>query len=411
MGGMMSGMKRFMAQKTVWLGLVIMILIIALLGLAILGSTVNPVPRDLPVALVVADKGVDIPGRGSIRIGEQLREKLVAAQTPTGEPSPFKWTVLENEAEAVEGLDRQRYYAAIVLPDNLSASFGSLMSPAPQPAEVRVLVNQGKSAVAATMITQAVGNMMEGINTQLREQALAQIQQAQGGAVSVAQAKALAAPLAATFEAVHPIVRNTANGNAPVVLTQLAWMAALAACALLHVTGSKLGAAGGSNSGGWAVVCSTLVAGAIYAVVAAGAILFIPNVLFGLEIPDWSVTFLFLLLTVFSFFLLQTAVVSWIGLKGMPILVLLFFFGLPILSLPPEFLPTAAKEWLYAWIPFRFSVEGLRDLFYFRQGLNVAEPAAILGWIGVAGAALMILTVSKRRRVARVAAGSGDAAR
>lgn len=401
----MSGVKSFFAQKIVGLGLVVMIAVIALLGWAILGSTVNPVPKNMPIALVAADEGAEIPGRGKVNIGDTLREKLTAAQTPAGEPSPFAWTVLDNEREASDGLDRQQYYAAVVLPENLSAAFVSLMSPNPQAAGVKVLINQGKSGVAASMVTQAVGKMIEGINIQLREQALGQIQQNSGSAVSIAQAKALAAPLAASFEIVHPIVPNTANGNAPVVLTQLAWMAALAASALLYAAGSKL-----REAGRWTVVCSQLAAGAVYAAVAAGGELLISAGLFGLDIPDWTNTYLFLLLAVFSFFLLQSAILAWIGLKGMPVLVLLFFFGLPILSLPPEFLPVATRDWLYSWIPFRFSVEGLRDVIYFRQGLNVGSPAAVLGWIGAVSAVLMTASVVKRRDVGRSAAGIGRTA-
>jgi YhgE/Pip-like protein len=401
----MNGIRSFFAQKTVWIGLAAMIAVIAVLGWAILGSTVNPIPKNLPIALVAADRGAEIPGVGKVNVGEMIKQKLTTAQAPSGEASPFAWTVLDSETEALAGLDRQTYYAVMVLPDNLSANYISLMSPAPMSAGVRVLINQGKSGVAATMATQALGKMVEGINVQLREQAFVQIRQVGGSNVTIEQAKALAAPLAASFETVHPIAANTANGNAPVVLTQLAWLAALTASALLYLTGSKL-----KEAGRLAVVAAQLIAGAIYAAVAAGSELLISGSLFGLHVPDRTNTFLFLTLAVFCFFLLQSAVISWIGLKAMPILVLLFFFGLPILGLPPEFLPDTTRDWLYSWIPFRFSVEGLRDLFYFRQGLNVGAPAAILGWIGVAGAALMIVSVTKRRDVARGAAGIGGSA-
>lgn len=402
----MSGIRSFFAQKTVWIGLAAMIAVIAVLGWAILGSTVNPVPKNMPIALVAADRGAELPGAGKVNVGEMIKQKLTAAQAQAagGEAPPFAWTVLDSESEAMVGLDRQTYYAVMILPDNLSANYVSLLSPAPGTAGIRVLINQGKSGVAATMAAQALGKMVEGINAQLREQAFAQIQQARGTTVTITQAKALAAPLAASFETVHPIAANTANGNAPVVLTQLAWLAALTASALLYLTGGKL-----KEAGRLTVVAAQLIAGAVYAAVAAGSELLISGSLFGLRVPDWTNTFLFLMLAVFCFYLLQSAVISWIGLKGMPILVLLFFFGLPILGLPPEFLPDATRDWLYSWIPFRFSVEGLRDLFYFRQGLNVGAPAAILGWIGVAGAALMIASVTKRRDVASSAGIGGSA--
>ncbi|WP_158289499.1 YhgE/Pip domain-containing protein [Paenibacillus flagellatus] len=404
----MNGTKQYFAQKSVWAGLLAVVAIVALLGWAFVGSTVNPVPKRIPVALVAADKGADVPGKGRMNIGDVLKQKLTTEMTPTGEKSPFEWTVLDDEQAAAEGLDRQTFYAVVVLPETLSADFVALLSPQPKPAEVRVLVNQGKSGVAATMVTQAVGKMLEGANAALREQALGQLQQMKGDAVSIAQAKALAAPLAVTFQTVHPILPNTANGNAPVVLTQLAWISALAATVLLFVAAGKAGA---GASGGWGIAASQLIAGLAYAVVASAAILAVVGGLFGLDVPDVTETGLFLTLAVYSFFLLQSAIVNWIGLKGMPVLVLLFFFGLPILNLPPEFLPDAARDWLYSWIPFRFSAEGLRDLFYFRQGLNVGGPASVLGWIAAAGAVVLLASGAKRTKRAPEPSASVDAVR
>ena len=77
-------------------------------------------------------------------------------------------------------------------------------------------------------------------------------------------------------------------------------------------------------------------------------------------------TALFLSIT-FSFFLMISAVLSLVGLKGIGLFALLLFFGAPLLSLAPEMLSPFYQDWVYSWLPMKFMIEGLREIFFFEK--------------------------------------------
>ncbi|NOU71819.1 hypothetical protein GC098_10370 [Paenibacillus sp. LMG 31458] len=88
---------------------------------------------------------------------------------------------------------------------------------------------------------------------------------------------------------------------------------------------------------------------------AALSILWIAGQMFGLHIPDYEAIGWYLLFVCFVFFLVQTTVVSWLGVAGMLLFVLVFFFETPLLGVPPELLPAFSRRFLYDWLPLRFA--------------------------------------------------------
>ena len=90
----------------------------------------------------------------------------------------------------------------------------------------------------------------------------------------------------------------------------------------------------------------------------------------GVNIPDYMDTALFLAISSFAFFLMITAVLWVVGFKGIALFVLMLFFGAPLLALPSEMMSPFYHDWIYSWLPMRFMVEGLRELFFFRNGLT-----------------------------------------
>jgi polyferredoxin len=65
---------------------------------------------------------------------------------------------------------------------------------------------------------------------------------------------------------------------------------------------------------------------------------------YGMEIANMLNVWLLLWLIATAFFLLQSALLNWMGLPAMGILVLLFFFSMPVLNMPPEFLPQVTQD-------------------------------------------------------------------
>src|SRR6185312_13283957 len=94
----------------------------------------------------------------------------------------------------------------------------------------------------------------------------------------------------------------------------------------------------------------------------------------GLYIPQFTDTALFLSITSFSFFLMISAVLSWLGIRSIALFALLLFFGAPLLAMAPEMMSPFYQDWIYSWLPMRFMIQGLRELFFFGKGLTWSFP-------------------------------------
>lgn len=387
-------MNHFFKQKHPYLAIIAVFLVILLLGIAQLGSTVNPTPKNLPVLLVQMDAGEKLPTGQEMNFGKLIQDKITAAPAQADTVSPLKWTALASEQEAIDAMDREQAYAAIIIPADFSHKLASLLSPAPQASSVTVYVNQGMNNTAATMANGVLSQILNGVNGQVREQLLAQVSQ-KDGTLTVDQTKALASPIVVTSKNINAVGTNSANGNAPIVLTQLTWFGAMVTTLLLFMAAGKATQTG-SRSHRFGIQVSQLLSGVVITAVSAASILLVAGKWLGLSIPSYWEIGLFLTLVGFAFFLLQTAVVSWFGLKGVPLFVLVFFFGAPVLSLPAELLPSFSHDWLYSWLPLRFSAEGLRDLFYFRQNLNLSSPMWTLAIIGAVAIVVIFLSLLKK---------------
>lgn len=380
-------------QKNVMLAPVVVILIALIFGLATMGSTVNPVPKDLPVLLVMEDKGATIPGQGDMNYGKTIADTITgAASQVQAASSPIEWETAANEATGLDKLDREEAYALVVIPETFSSGLAGLMTGATEAPSVQIYVNQGKNMAAANAASQGLTQMFQAVNAKFSEQLLGQLS-AQGVKVDPSQIKALANPIQARSQLVHPVGTHSANGNAPGSLTQVAWMTSLIGTVLVFFAKRKMkpGSKQEQFSGVWAQTAI----GLVLSLVSGFGILWIADGIFGMNVPSYFDTALFLSLNAFCFFLLMSAIMAWLGFAGMPIFMLLFFFVGPVLTMAPEMLPQATKTLFYSWVPLRFTVEGLRDLLYFGQGLNIRTPLIVIS--SIAAGSLILLVSSALR--------------
>ncbi len=116
------------------------------------------------------------------------------------------------------------------------------------------------------------------------------------------------------------------------------------------------------------------------------------------EFPSFIDTALFLSLTSCSFTLMIFAILSWIGFAGIPIFVLLLFFGIPLLQMTPEVMPTFYKNWVCPWMPMHFMVEGLRKLFFYHNAIRWETSTIALTWIAIGSLILAVLSVWKPKK-------------
>lgn len=366
--------------------------IVALLVVFVFSLTLFPSvqvqPKNLPIAIVNEDQGLDIPNQPKMNMGQTIMETVRSMSSSiTGETPAVKWVEVKSADEVQSGLNNQEYYAAFVIPQDFSAKQASLRTTAPASPEVQIYINQGMNAAASTMAGSILNGVVDTMNNNIRTQLLEGFK-TQGASLTPDQASKLANPIAKKVTNVNETGTKSANGNAPISLFQPLWMACIASAAILFMVISKITFKTRKES--LLAKVTQMVIGAAVAVVVGFGLTWLADRMVGLHIPQFADTALFLTVTFFCFFLLISAVLSWLGFKGIAIFALMLFFGAPLLALAPEMMSSFYRDWVYSWLPMRFMVEGLKELFFFGKGLSWNHALSSLTWIGLVSIAVLL---------------------
>jgi len=382
---------KLLKNKFVLLSPIIVLAVVMIFSLTMIPS-VNPKPENLPIALVNQDQGVMLPDQSKLNMGQTIMEQIrKKAEPASGKKPTIEWVSVKNQKEVKKGMDEHEYYAALVIPKDFSKKQASLQTPNPSSSEVMILINQGMNTMASTAASQMLNGIVNHINDNMRTQVLSGIEK-KGGTLSTKQAAVLASPIKNVVTEVHATGSHSANGNAPISLFQPLWMASIAGAAIVSLMLNKI-----SFSNRIQKFVNQLVQvliGAVLAIIAGFGLTWVADAI-GLNIPDFTNIALFLSIAFFSFFLMISAVLSWLGMKGLPLFVITLFFGVPLLSMAPEFMSAFYRNWIYSWLPMRFMVDGLRELFFFDKGLNWDHPTVVLVGIGLVSFVVFVASALK----------------
>ena len=355
--------------------------------------SVQPQPKNLPIAIVNEDEGVEIPNQPKMNMGQTIVEMMQKNSKATKDEDPaVKWVKVKTAEDAQKGMDNQKYYATLVIPKDFSAKQASLRTPAPSSPEVQIYINQGMNTAASTMAGQVLNGIVDNMNNNVRKQLLDGFEK-QGATLTVKQAASLATPIKKTVTNVNEIGTNSANGNSPISLFQPLWIASLASAAIIFIAVSKLPIANRKENLGTKVV--QILMGAIVSLVVGFGLTWLADGMVGLNIPQFTDTALFLTITSFSFLLMILAVLSLLGIRSIAVFALMLFFGAPLLAMAPEMMSPFYRDWIYSWLPMRFMIEGLRELFFFGKGLTWISPLSTLVWIGVVSMVIILASALK----------------
>ncbi|SDM64549.1 YhgE/Pip domain-containing protein [Bacillus sp. OK048] len=355
--------------------------------------SVQPQPKNLPIAIVNEDEGVEIPNQPKMNMGQTIVEMMQKNSKATKDEDPaVKWVKVKSAEDAQKGMDNQKYYATLVIPKDFSAKQASLRTPEPFSPEVQIFINQGMNTAASTMAGQVLNGIVDNMNNNVRKQLLDGFEK-QGATLTAKQAASLATPITKTVTNVNEIGTNSANGNSPISLFQPLWIASLASAAIIFISVSKLPIANRKENLATKVV--QILMGAIVSLVIGFGLTWLADGMVGLNIPQFTDTALFLTITAFSFFLMILAVLSLLGIRSIAVFALMLFFGAPLLAMAPEMISPFYRDWIYSWLPMRFMIEGLRELFFFGKGLTWSSPLTTLVWIGVVSMVIILASALK----------------
>lgn len=362
-------------QKLIYFSPIIVVAVIFIFILTLIPSA-SSAPKNLPIAFVNADEGMTVPAKGNVNIGNQMEQNMKRAST---EQSLVKWIFVSNTKEVEKGLNNQKYYGALIIPKDFTKKQATLQTAQPDVPAIRLLVNQGMNTAASTLASQVLNGAVDKMNENMRLQLVKRFEQ-NGTQLSANQALALATPIQKTVINVNETGNHSVNGNAPVSLFQPLWMASIAGAAMVFLSIQKITFSSRKekivNQVGFVII------GVILALSAGFGLAWLAEVV-GISVPSFLDTALFLAIAYFSFFTLISAVLSWLGLKGLPIFVIILFFGAPLLSMAPEIMPDFYREWIYPWLPMRFMVDGVRELFFFGEHLTWNHSVSALALISL----------------------------
>ncbi|MGG0656911.1 YhgE/Pip domain-containing protein [Rummeliibacillus pycnus] len=367
--------------------------IVALLLIFIFSCTQIPAahqtPKNLKIAVVNEDQGV-----GKNNVGETILKGIQQAseKKKTNDEPMIKWVNLKDQEEMQKGMNDQSYYGAIVIPSDFSEKYMSLQTKSPVSPEIKLLVNQGKNANIANVVSQALNGIVDKINGKMSAEILSALQ-AKNAKLSVEQAKILTTPITKTTTMIHP---TGTLSNAPLSLFQPLWFGSLIGAVFIYLSMQKRNF--NNQKEKLKARLLQLLVSLLIGVVAGFGLTWVASSILDYEFPSFMDTALFLTLASCSFTLMIFAVLSWIGFAGIPIFVLLLFFGIPLLQMTPEVMPTFYKDWIYPWMPMRFMIEGLRQLFFFDDSISWNTSTIVLAWIAIVSLALAILSVWKPKK-------------
>ena len=322
-------------------------------------------PKELPVGFVVSDEGPL-----ATTLAENLQKALAGNEA-------VSVVAFENEQQMVDALNDRELYGAIVVPAGFSAAVQSLATPNPGTPQMNYFINEGENANVSTMLTNVFTQMNTQINTIVRTQLVGQLTQV-SATLQPTQVETFVAPIQANIQKVNA---TGALAAAPTAFFQPLWFAAIAGAVLLFLAGKKADFQTKREQLQFNAV-QTVVA-IVYAFIAGYFITWCTTWIVGFDFENFHTVALFVSLAVLSFLFLIQASLTWIGLPVIALYVLLMFYGLPLIQLAPEMLPEFYQNYIVAWIPFKFLIEGLKDILFFGQGVMNASTSVLLWIFGV----------------------------
>lgn len=350
----------------------VLVLLLVFVSTQIPGA--HSTPNKLPVGLVVADQGP---------MGQIFVEMIQKTTEETGNKT-FEWVLLNSEEEMNEQFENQGLYGALLIPNDFSQKYATFQTAEPSAAELKIYINKGKNANVATVVTQALTTMVSNMNANVSTQLFEKIEQA-NIPLTVLQAKVFATPISSEMVIVHETGKLS---NATLSFFQPIWIASIVSAILLWFAG---------RNRQFTSVAEQLKFRGLQALTAIVLGLFTGYLLtwyttwmLDFEFASFNSVALFLAIVCAAFILLILAVTSWIGFAGVPIFVLLMFFGLPLLQLVPEMMPSFYADWIYPWLPFRFMADGLREILFF-SGETWNTGAITLCWFAVVSIIILLL--------------------
>lgn len=370
------------------------IIAVIILGLIFMPAnipTVKMSPKNLPIGLVILDKG---------ETGETLSKALLA-----NAPDAVKFTQYKSIAALNQAMDDKKVYGALAIPEDFSRKLASLQTEVPEKATMQIYINEGANSAVAAVVQTTLTAMVSAMNTNVSTQMLAAVQEKTDEMKSklepALKAQGENSPLATIGNMISPIspekVQDFANpiqsevikvhevkglAAVPASLLTVTWLASIVGAIILYLSGNKRLFTSKKSKLQFNVLQSVLPF--IYAIVGGYLITWYSTWILGFDYTSFNKVALFVALSIAAFMLMIFATLRWLKLPSITIFILLMFFSMAAVQLAPEMIPAFYRDYVVSWLPLRFFVEGLKEVLFYNHEVFNHYGIILLGIIVVA---------------------------
>ncbi|WP_239749795.1 ABC transporter permease [Mammaliicoccus sp. O-M53] len=420
-------------KKLFWLTPIIAITILILLAIAFIPAY-NPEPKSVPIAIVNQDKGTTMQDK-QLNIGESFFEKIKDNKDLS---EKVKWITVDNKKNLEQGFKDNKYYGALILDENFSKDSMSKVQKTVQDAkmkemtdkiksgeippeqakkmqsqskvepvkvkqgQVEIIVNEGASMQGSQLATTMLTTIGDQLNTQISKQS---IQTLEKMSVDVAPSdiQEITNPIKVDKNNINKVKLHQGNGNMPFLMFTPVWLASLVGSVLLFFSFRTSNSITVKNRiiaslGQLSVAIATALVGGF------GYIYFLTGIL-DVTIDHPNRIALYISIAILAFISLILGFMTWLGIKVVPLFMVLLFFSMQLIMLPKQMLPQFYQDYMIGWNPFRHYADTLRELLYLNHSIELNSTMwmyigfIIFGGISTISAAIIRKHNPKRTEV------------
>lgn len=424
-------------KKLFWMTPILVIVILLLLAIAFIPAY-NPEPKSVPIAIVNQDKGTTMQDK-DVNIWKTFADKIKDNKDLSDK---VEWIDVDNKKDLKQGFKNNKYYGALILDENLSKDSISKVQKTVQDAKIKemqsqmkekiesgqippeqakkmqeqnkvepvkvklgqveIIVNEGSSMQGAQLANTMLTTIGDQLNTQISKQAIQTLDKMDVD-VSASDIQGITNPIKVDKTNMNAVKSHQANGNLPLLMFTPVWLASLVGSVVLFFSFrtsnnitikdriiASLGQLGGA-------IVTALIGG-------FGYIYFMTQVL-DVTINEPTKIGLYISIAILAFISLILGFMTWLGVKAIPLFMVLLFFSLQLIMLPTQMLPQFYQEYMIGWNPFRHYAETLRGLLYLHHDIELNSTMwmfigfIIFGGVSAISAAILRKHSGKRTEV------------
>ncbi|ANQ65041.1 ABC transporter permease [Staphylococcus equorum] len=388
-------------SKLLWIAPIAILIILAIFSIGFYPAY-NPQPKEMPIAIVNHDEGTSIQSK-DINIGGNLADKLKDSNS-----DEIKWINVDSEKEARKGLDEQKYFGVAIFEEDFSKNAMSKTQkivmdnkkqemedkvksgkiPAAQAkqmqqkmaqessnqditvkqAHFKTLTNSGANMQASQMSSNILKGIGDNLNKQISKQSLDTLDQ-QNVQIDASDIKDITTPVNVINKKVNEVKDHQGSGNAPFLMFMPVWISSIVASLLLFFAFRTSNNVEISQR----IIASIgqMIVGVITAFVGGFGYVYFMSGMLGFDFPDINKIAIYISISILGFMGLILGIMTWLGMKSIPIFFIAMFFSMQLVTSPKQMLPKFYQDYIVDWNPFTHYAEYLRELLYMHQSLEM----------------------------------------